>query len=85
MKWFILSVIVVPWIVLKFEWRIVTGTWGIEWGVRCWFLHGWELKKDNGFTKYYACKKCPKRKAVQPDGAYQPLDMDWLNGHKDKM
>lgn len=50
----------------------------------CWGPHTWVAVKENGFTTYSVCKKCQARKVEQPDGGYQPIDIDWMNGYTEE-
>lgn len=46
----------------------------------CIVWHRWQLAKNNGFTEYFECKDCRARYSRQPDGGYQPVDVNWLSG-----
>ena len=42
-------------------------------------LHNWKFERGV-INKYYECKWCKRRKVVESDYIYQPIDRDWLNG-----
>lgn len=44
--------------------------------------HKWKHQKGV-INKYYECKWCQKRKVVENDYVYQPIDRDWLNRQPD--
>lgn len=44
--------------------------------------HNWKHQKGV-INKYYECKRCQKRKVVENDYIYQPIDRDWLNRQHD--
>ena len=44
--------------------------------------HNWKHQKGV-INKYYECKWCQKRKVVENDYVYQPIDRDWLNRQPD--
>lgn len=47
---------------------------------RCWLWHRWRTVFDTGYTRYAECKDCKSRKGCQPEGGYQPFNIDWLCG-----
>ena len=49
-----------------------------EKGRSCRLWHRWQHVLDNGYTKYFECKDCGARQSRQPEGGYQPVDVDWL-------
>ena len=43
-------------------------------------LHGYEEVRNTGFTAYYECRRCGKRKCAQGRGGFQPVNRAWLDG-----
>lgn len=44
---------------------------------KCFLFHKWIIVKDNGFTKYFKCKRCGLKKVKQKIGGYQPIDLNY--------
>lgn len=35
-------------------------------------------------TKYQECSRCNTRRAIQVDGAHQPIDVEWVANSEDE-